>query len=92
MVFVRALFGESGYAFSSSPRSWRLFADTIRIKDIIMVIGRKGSTWTFRFHRFRWLFEEGFLDFGPLRSGPLKLVVDSGRAATGPGGATHGSD
>jgi hypothetical protein len=81
MRFVAGIIPESaGMRFHPLPAELGDFsADTIRLKDIILDIGRKGSTWTFRFHDFGGFSMEGIHDF---RATPTadrsKLVVEFG--------------
>jgi len=65
MRFVAGVIPENrGMRFHPLPAELGDFsADNIRLKDTVLDVGRKGSTWTFRFHDFGGFAMEGVHDF-----------------------------
>jgi len=81
MRFVAGVVPENkGLRFHPLPAELGNFsADNIRLKDIVLDVSRKGSTWTFRFHDFGGFAVEGVHDFRVTPTADRsKLVVEFG--------------
>jgi hypothetical protein len=81
MRFVAGIVPEStGMRFHPLPAALGDFlVENVRLKDIILDLGRKGSTWTFRFQDFGGFAMEGVHDFRALPSANgVRLEIEFG--------------